>query len=194
MQAAASLTASGMVAVLGLDKSRVLDLINSVNEELGDEQVFIGNFLSPVNFTLSGTMEGCQLIKKRGKFHGAKLVRQLPVSGAFHTKYMAPAITALEVALNKVDIKPPAIPVLSNVTGVPHTNCIDTMRRNLLKQLTEPVRWRDSLKFIFPKEYPPADVHAVEIGPGSVCSDLFKKFGESLDPKPTSINIKSSML
>lgn len=194
MQAASALSPSGMVAVLGLERNGVSDLINSVNAEIGEEQIFIGNFLSPVNFTLSGTVEGCKLVKRRGKSHGAKLVRQLPVSGAFHTRFMAPARAALKVALSKIDVKPPAIPVLSNVTGVPHSKCPDSIRENLLKQLTEPVLWYDNLKYVFPTELPQLEVFAFEVGPGSVCTDLMKKYSEGLCPKPFSINIIKSEL
>jgi [acyl-carrier-protein] S-malonyltransferase len=170
MQAASLRAPTGMAAVLGVKEAAVRELLNAVNAEIGTESVFIANYLSSNNFTVAGTMEGCQLVKKMGKSHGVKLVRQLPVSGAFHTKYMAPASAALREALDETDICAPRIPVISNVTGAPHSAA--AICENLVRQLTEPVLWSASISYVLSTG---TQFCAYDIGPGTVSSDLLKK-------------------
>jgi len=78
--------------------------------------------------------------ENRGDF-GLRMLKRLPVSGAFHTRLMYPAREALRKALGEINLQTPIIPVHSNVTSRPHFNTPEKISRSLVQQLTEPVKW-----------------------------------------------------
>jgi [acyl-carrier-protein] S-malonyltransferase len=104
------------------------------------------------------------------KARGAKLVKELPVSGAFHSPLMESAKSGLQEALEKTNIRDGAIPVYANVTAKPVRKA-EEIRQLLNRQLTSPVRWEETVRTMA------ADGASefIEIGPGKVLQGLVKR-------------------
>ncbi len=100
----------------------------------------------------------------------------LAVAGAFHTALMQPAVERLEAVLESVDLRPPRIPVISNVDAQPHDDPVE-IRRLLGEQVVNPVRWEDSMRLLL-SEYPIDSCY--EIGPGRVLKGLLKRIDRKM--------------
>ena len=106
----------------------------------------------------------------------------LAVAGAFHTSFMEPAVARLRSVLNEVDIKTPRIPVLSNVDAKAH-GTPDQIRDMLAKQVTFPVQWETIVTNMVksPEWAEGAGGKSYELGPGTVCRGIVKRFGKKLE-------------
>ena len=167
MQKAADAQPSGMLAVLGLEREQIEDL---VNEARGDGVLEIANLLCPGNIVCSGDDEACGRLKPLAEAGGAMKVIPLSVAGAFHTSLMQPAVDELADALNSVEMKAPRIPVVSNVDAQPHTDPGE-MRQLLTQQVVSPVHWADSIGQMLEtgvEEF-------YEVGAGQVLRGLMKR-------------------
>ena len=89
---------------------------------------------------------------------------------------MASALPKLAVALDKVTIVPPRVPVISNVTARPHTTT-DDMRQTLVRQLTSPVRWEASIRYLLAQGF----TRFIELGPGTALSGFMKRIDKSAE-------------
>merc|ERR1712194_952414 len=105
---------------------------------------------------------------------GARMVVKLAVAGAFHTDFMAPAVSSLEEVLAKIEIKTPTIPVISNVDAKGHSDP-DTIKKLLATQVTSPVQWESSLENVMSSGFE----RAVELGPGKVTAGILKRTSRS---------------
>lgn len=105
---------------------------------------------------------------------GARMAVTLSVAGAFHTDFMLPAVASLERVLATVDIQTPKIPVISNVDAKPHYEA-DDIRATLAKQVTNPVQWETIVTTMVKSE---EFTMAYELGPGTVCRGILKRFGK----------------
>ncbi|WP_254513939.1 ACP S-malonyltransferase [Anatilimnocola floriformis] len=168
MQAAADLVPSGMVSVLGLD----LDKVQAVCDEARQpgEVLQIANHLCPGNIVISGHTSACERVPAIAEKAGAMKTIRLSVAGAFHTPLMAPAVQRLTSALAHVPIKPPRIPVISNVDALSHDDPHE-IRHLLVQQVVSPVRWEDSMRVLLNMGVTPF----WEIGPGRVLRGLLKR-------------------
>ena len=108
---------------------------------------------------------------------GARMAVPLAVAGAFHTSFMEPAVSRLQKVLTEVDIKTPRIPVVSNVDAKPHYDPKE-IREILAKQVTNPVQWETIITTMVKA---PEYTKSYEIGPGTVCRGLVKRFGKKLE-------------
>ena len=108
--------------------------------------------------------------------YGARMTMPLSVAGAFHTHYMAPAVAPLVAALQQVVISSPRIPVVSNVDARPHSDP-DDIRTTLAMQVTSPVRWESIITAMVTAD---AFEECYELGPGTVCRGIVKRFGKKL--------------
>lgn len=176
MQAAADASSSGMVAVIGLPVAEVEKICELARAKTG-EQIAIANYLVDGNYAISGSKAACEAAKEIAPTLGARMAVSLSVAGAFHTSFMQPAVQALKEALAAVEIKPPRIPVVSNVDAKPHFDPQE-IREILAKQVTEPVQW-ESIVTAMVKS--PDFVKAYEIGPGTVCRGIVKRFGKKIE-------------
>ena len=168
MQDAADAIASGMVSLLGLDRDKIEALCDRARE--GDV-LQVANLLCPGNIVVSGSKAACTRVEALAEAAGAMKVIPLAVAGAFHTPIMQPAVQRLTVALAQVEIRPPRIPILSNVDAAPHSDP-DEIRALLVRQVVSPVRWEDSMRRVL------ADFgveKCYEIGPGRVLAGLLKR-------------------
>ena len=168
MQDAAEATPSGMVSILGLEVPQIEQLCEQAR---GDGVLQIANLLCPGNTVVSGATEACEQIAQLADEAGAMKVVPLAGAGAFHTPIMQPAVERLAAKLADVAMRPPRIPVLSNVDAAPHDDP-EEIRQLLVQQVVSPVRWEDSVRRLL-ADYPPTTVY--EIGPGRVLRGLMKR-------------------
>lgn len=166
MQKACGLQESTMAVVLGLPNDKVMEICQSVT----DEVVVPANFNCPGQVALSGSLRGIEKVSVLMKEAGAKRVLPLKVSGAFHSPFMEPARIELAEAVDKTTFHAPVCPIYQNCTAAP-TSDTETIKRNLKAQLTAPVRWTQSVEAMV------ADgaTEFVELGPGSVLQGLIRK-------------------
>ncbi len=178
MQAACEAQPSTMAAVLGLDDSRVEDICRAVSDEIG-EVVVPANYNCPGQLVISGSHRGVEVACERLKAAGAKRALPLPVGGAFHSPLMEPARERLARAIEAAAFQCPRCPVYQNVTAEGATD-VDTIRRNLIAQLTAPVRWTQSVERMIADG---ATVFA-ECGPGKVLQGLVRKINREVEIVP----------
>jgi [acyl-carrier-protein] S-malonyltransferase len=107
---------------------------------------------------------------------GAKRAMRLPVSGAFHSPLMEPALAGLREALAASQLADPVFPVVANVTAAP-VSTADEAGALLARQLTAPVRWTDVVRTLAAAH---PDALFVEMGPGSVLVGLVRKIAPEL--------------
>ncbi len=136
------------------------------------------NFNSPGQIVISGSVEGVRRGMELAKAAGAKLVKELVVSGAFHSPLMASARDGLKKKLDATTIVDAAIPVYANVTAEPVTKA-EEIRDVLFRQLTSPVRWEESVIHMVRDG---ADSF-IEIGPGKVLQGLVKRIAANASIK-----------
>ena len=166
MQKACEKEPSTMAAVLGLSDEAVEEVCDSIK----DLVVVPANYNCPGQLVISGSIEGidkaCELLKEKG----AKRALKLPVGGAFHSPLMQPASEELQAAINATTFSTPVCPVYQNVNAYPQTNP-DSIKENLIAQLTAPVRWTQTVKNMVTD----GAVEFAELGPGDVLKGLVKK-------------------
>ena len=167
MQEAADATPSGMVSILGLERVEVESLCEKAR---GDDILEVANLLCPGNIVVSGSNAACERAAEMAQSFGAMKALPLAVAGAFHTQIMQPAIERLAKALADVPMHQPKIPVISNVDAQPHDDP-EEIRRLLVRQLTHPVRWEDSMRHLLGEGFD----QFYEVGPGRVLRGLMRR-------------------
>jgi [acyl-carrier-protein] S-malonyltransferase len=179
MQAACEATPSTMAAVLGLDDAAVEEACAAVQGEI----VVAANYNCPGQLVISGSHEGIAKAGELLKERGAKRVLPLQVGGAFHSPLMEPAREKLQAAILKTDFKSPICPIYQNVNARPATD-VDTIKQNLIAQLTAPVRWTQTIQNML------ADgaTDFIECGPGKVLQGLVKKIHAEAGVSSAEIN------
>ena len=165
MQAACEANPGTMAAVLGLPDEKVVEICESVSGV-----VVAANFNCPGQIVISGKVEAVEAACVAMKEAGARRALRLPVGGAFHSPLMQPAAEDLKAAILKTDFHKPFCPIYQNVTAKAETEP-EIIRENLLKQLTAPVRWTQSVQNMI------ADgaTEFYEFGPGDVLKGLIRK-------------------
>lgn len=172
MQRAGEENRGTMAAVVGLAP----DVIEEICEEASSAGIVqCANFNSPGQIVISGSVEGVQSAMEIAKQKGAKLVKELVVSGAFHSPLMQSAKDGLKEALAKVTITDAALPVYANVTAEPVTKAAD-IRELLYQQVTSPVRWEQTIMNMVRD----GASQFYEIGPGKVLQGLVKRIDPSV--------------
>lgn len=165
MQKACEAEPSTMAAVLGLDDKVVEDICAAITEI-----VVAANYNCPGQLVISGSIAGVDAACEQLKTAGAKRAIRLPVGGAFHSPLMEPARVELKKAIDETKILKPVCPVYQNVNAQP-TSDPDTIKKNLIEQLTAPVRWTQMVKNMVKD----GATEFVEVGPGKVLQGLIKK-------------------
>ncbi|HWP83019.1 MAG TPA: ACP S-malonyltransferase [Bacteroidota bacterium] len=173
MQQAGTERPGTMAAVVGLDPGKLTEICREAEAE-GIVQP--ANFNSPGQIVISGSVNGVRKAMVLAKERGAKLVKELPVSGAFHSPLMESAREKLKEALDRVEIHDAKIPVYANVTARP-VHKREEIRELLCRQVTSPVRWEETVVNMI------ADgaTHFVELGPGKVLQGLVKRINGTVD-------------
>lgn len=178
MQKACELQPSTMAAILGLTDEKVEEICASISGDI----VVPANYNCPGQLVISGTIpaidKACELMTEAGARRALKLV----VGGAFHSPLMEPAKVELEAAIQSTKFNAPKCPVFQNVSTQGETDP-EVIKANLIKQLTAPVKWTQSVKNMAAAG---ADSFT-EVGPGAVLQGMIKKISKEID-KDISIN------
>ncbi|MDR0436871.1 MAG: ACP S-malonyltransferase [Bacteroidales bacterium] len=168
MQHACEMQPSTMAAILGLDD----EVVEQICKEIASmgEIVVPANYNSPGQLVISGTIKGVEIACEKLKEAGAKRALPLKVGGAFHSPLMQPAAEELQAAINQTAFQTPICPIYQNVDAKPHTDP-ESIKANLIAQLTAPVRWTQMVKNML------ADgaTEFTELGPGNVLTGLVAK-------------------
>lgn len=170
MQEACEIKPSTMAAVLGLDDEKVEEICASITNGV----VVPANYNCPGQLVISGDIEAINEACEKLKAAGAKRALVLQVGGAFHSPLMKPAEEKLAKAIENTHFSQPTCAVYQNVSAKAETNP-DTIKSNLLKQLTAPVKWTQCVQAMVSDG---ATVF-VELGPGKVLQGLVKKIAPS---------------
>jgi len=174
MQKACEAQPSTMAAILALEDEKVESICAAVHEETG-EIVVAANFNCPGQVVISGSIKGIEIACERMKAAGAKRALILPVGGAFHSPWMAPAKEELKAAIDKTTFYTSACPVYQNVVARAVRDK-DEIKANLIEQLTGAVRWTQSIQAMIADEA----TSFTEVGPGKVLQGLILKIDKSV--------------
>jgi len=170
-----------MAAILGLDKKRVNDICACIRSGY----VSPANYNCPGQIVISGEKEAVEEAIKLMKDAGAKRAVPLAVSAPSHCKLMAEASSKLLdfIHSEKIEMKAPQIPVVSNAEAA-FLNDAESLKASLIKQLSYPVLWEDSIKTIVG-----SGINIfVEAGPGKVLSGLIKRIA----PEAVTFNVEDT--
>lgn len=171
MQRACEAKESTMAAVMGLEDTEVDDICR----EIKDEIVVAANFNCPGQVVISGSVNGVEQACERLRQAGARRAIRLQVGGAFHSPLMQPAAEELKDAILQADFRKPICPIYQNVNAYPQTDP-EQIRKNLLLQLTAPVRWTQTIKNMVVD----GATEFYEYGPGDVLKGLIRKIDKDV--------------
>lgn len=173
VQTAGDARPGSMAAVIGLTNEQIEELCTTAR---GDGVLVPANFNAPAQVVISGSREallrGIEIAKKMG----AKKIIELQVSGAFHSPLMKPAQDSFEKVIDEMPLRPASIPIVSNVTALPMQS-VEDLRRNLVRQLTNPVRWAGSMQTMIDAGI----TTFLEVGPGRVLQGLLKRINRDAE-------------
>ena len=167
MQEACEATRGGMAAVIGLDEA-------PTREVCAEAGVVLANLNCPSQLVISGESDKITKAVELAKAKGARRAIALPVAGAYHSPLMAGAQPKLQAELAKVKLSPPAVPVISNVTGRPHGNAAD-ISMQLVEQVTSSVLWEKSMRYLLAQGF----TRFIELGPGTALSGFMKRIDKN---------------
>jgi [acyl-carrier-protein] S-malonyltransferase len=166
MQKACDQAESSMAALIGMEDEAVEKLCESIEGEI----VVPANYNTAGQLVISGSVAGIDKAIEMAQSQGARMAKKLAVNGAFHSPFMEPARLELAEGIEKTPFNDIKVPIYQNVTALPATEKA-VIKDNLLKQLTAPVRWTQTMKHMI------ADgaTEFVESGPGNVLRGLLKR-------------------
>lgn len=172
MQEAVAPGEGAMAAIIGLDGEQ----IEPICEQAAQGQIVApANYNSPDQIVVAGHAEAVQRAIELAKKAGARRAIPLVVSGPFHCALMQPAAERLREHLEALPIRRPQVPVIHNADVAAHSDC-DAIRRALIRQLSMPVRWSDTIA-----EMANRGVQTVvECGPGKVLAALNRRITRGL--------------
>ena len=180
MQSAVPPGAGAMAAIMGVDASRLEAICREVAEEKDADGaaaygvVSCANFNAPGQIVIAGSAKAVARVSERAGEEKGKAI-PLKVSAPFHCALMAPAATALKAALDQVDVKPLAFPVVANVDARPNTEP-GRVKDLLVRQVDGAVRWEQAVRLMHMEGI----THAIEIGPGKVLAGLGRRIAKEM--------------
>ena len=167
MQGAIPAGRGSMLAIIGLEEDEISKMCEKIND-IGI--VEIANHNSPTQIVVSGEIKALEKLSLIAKEKGARMAIPLKVSAPFHSSFMEAAKEKLARYLENVKIDNPKIPISCNVSA-DYINNKEEVRTALIKQMTHPVRWVDSIK----KMSTEGINCFIEVGPGKVLKGLIKQ-------------------
>jgi [acyl-carrier-protein] S-malonyltransferase len=172
MQEAAVATPSGMVAIMGADEARILELCK---ECAGDGVLVPANFNGGGQIVISGSTDACARAAPAAEARGFKAVT-LKVAGAFHSPLMRSAAEKMARELAAVPFSTPTTTVYSNVTAQPHGDA-ESIKRLLVEQIVSPVRWEQTMQTLIAAG---DGARYIELAPGRTLAGLAKRINRRL--------------
>jgi len=164
----------GMAAIIGLTAEAIRELLQN-NPELSG--IDVANYNSPSQTVISGPVAELEKAQEKFKDAGAKLYKILPVSAAFHSRYMQAAADEFGSFLQGFSFAPLQTPVIANITAEPYPQAASqdeadqAIRDFLVKQIASSVRWTESIRYLKAQGAEEFE----EVGPGKVLSKLIKQ-------------------
>ena len=176
MQDAGTTNPGTMAAIIGMADEDVISMCNTISS---DESVVVAaNFNYPGQVVISGNINAVHETMAKAPDLGAKMAKELNVSGAFHSPLMEPAKKRLSAALDNIEINTATIPVYANVTAEPMIET-DEIRSNLKNQLDCPVKWHETIDNMKTA----GATEMMEVGPGRVLQGLARRIDKKLTSK-----------
>ena len=172
MQKACEQVPSGMAVILKFDDKTIEEVCASITEEV----VVPANYNSQQQLVISGSLKGLETAIERLREAGARRILMLNVGGAFHSPLMQSAQDELAEAIVKCPFNEPICPVYQNVTASPTTDP-EIIRKNLIAQLTSPVRWTDTVRNMVRD----GATRIVEFGPAPTLQNLVKRITPEIE-------------
>ena len=171
MQACCEKVSGTMAAIINLPDETIEKICSEI-----EGMVVPVNYNSPRQVVISGEVAAVKEACSKLKEAGAKRALPLAVGGAYHSPLMEPARVELAVAIEKAEFKTSCCPIYQNVDAKPYTDPVE-IKKNLLAQLTTPVRWTQTVKNMI------ADgmTEFTECGPGQVLTGLIGRIQKSLE-------------
>ena len=172
MQKASESIPSSMTSLMGATQSQAEALA-----ELGARAGIcsVANLNAPGQVVLAGELAALDVVEAAAREHGVKRAVRLKVAGGFHSECMRPAAETLAAALREVEIRPPAIPFVSNVTGAPVEDP-EAIRSGLSRQVCSPVLWEKSMRWALDSGLD----KFLEPGPGTVLAGLMRRLTKDM--------------
>ncbi len=173
MQRAVPVGQGAMAALLGAE----IDQAEAISKEAssGNEVCTVANDNAPGQVVISGHKAAIERAAEIAKTKGVKRAMMLPVSAPFHSPLMVPAAREMEEALGRAAVKPPRVPVISNISVKPESDP-DTIRKLLVEQVTGRVRWRETIAGLRERGI----TSVVEVGAGKVLTTMAKRIDKDL--------------
>ena len=171
MQKACELQRGTMAAILGLDNAVVEQVCKDT-----EGVVTPANYNCPGQLVISGAYEAVEQACETLKAAGAKRAQILAVGGAFHSALMKPAEEELAKAIGEITFQKPLCPIYQNVTTTAMTDP-ETIKKNLIAQLTAPVKWTQSVQQMIQD----GATTFIELAPGKVLQGLVKKINKEVE-------------
>ena len=165
MQNACEKNPGSMAAILGIDNSIIENVCSNINKIIKP-----ANYNCPGQLVISGEIDAVKIACEELTNLGAKRAIVLPVSGAFHSELMNSALEELEYSINQTDFKNPICPIYQNYNAKPERDK-ESIKRNLVLQLTNPVLWSQSVNRMIKDGYK----NFYELGPGNTLQGLIRK-------------------
>jgi [acyl-carrier-protein] S-malonyltransferase len=175
MQQAVPEGVGGMAAILGLDDDIVATICRDITSQNNEESLEPANYNSPGQIVIAGHKNAILRGIEMAKAQGAKRAIMLPMSIPSHCSLMKPAAEKMKQQLQQVALQSPKIPVLHNADVKTHSDAAD-IKEILVRQLTAPVRWVDTIKAFAASGI----THVVECGPGKILAGLNKRIDQNL--------------
>jgi len=186
MQDAVPAGVGAMAAILGLEAADAEAACADARREVPDEIVSPANLNGGAQIVIAGHKRAVERACAAAQARGAKRAIPLAVSAPFHCELMRPAADRLAVELHRIEFQDAAIPVVANVDAAPHQNGGE-LRELLVRQVTAPVRWEDSVRRLVELGVG----QALEVGHGVVLAGLVRRIAPTLTVRaasdPTSI-------
>jgi [acyl-carrier-protein] S-malonyltransferase len=175
MQKAVPVGLGAMAALIGLDLTQAQSIAEAAAKETG-LICAAANDNAPGQVVVSGHKEAVERAIALAAEQGAKRSVMLPVSAPFHCPLMKPAADAMGEALEKTDLQVPAVPLIANVTAAPVSDP-ETIRKQLVDQVTGTVRWRESIETMKSEGV----TRIFELGAGKVLAGLTKRIAREIE-------------
>jgi [acyl-carrier-protein] S-malonyltransferase len=160
-----------MAAVVGLDEEALRAVCARV-ESLG--VCDLANLNAPDQIVISGAVNAVEAAMPLLQEAGARVVKRLNVSGAFHSSLMREPAAEFAAHLERAPFQDAAIPVVDNVSGERESDA-KRLRQLLAQQIASPVRWAQSMRALRAAW----SAGVLEVGAGSVLKGLLKRIDRS---------------